>query len=276
MRYLFVVLGVALCPLTSAAQVSIGIGVPNVRIGINLPVYPQLVRVPGYPVYYAPGVDSNYFFYDGMYWVCQGDNWYASSWYDGPWALVAPGSVPVYILRVPVRYYPHPPAYFHGWRADAPPRWGEHWGASWESQHSGWDKWNHSAAPPPAPLPVYQKQYAGNRYPTAQQQQTLRSQNYRYQPRDATVQEAYKAQSAHGGSPSSQGGKKSELPARGAQQNDGQRANPPTTHATASAHAEPQRAPGHGEVHEGKGGAASPQGNSGQPKGEERGAEHGK
>ena len=77
--------------MTSAiAQVSIGIGLPGVSIGINLPLYPELVRVPGYPVYYAPRLDSNYFFYDGMYWVYQEDNWYASSWYNGPWGLVDP------------------------------------------------------------------------------------------------------------------------------------------------------------------------------------------
>jgi hypothetical protein len=65
----------------------------SVNIGINLPVYPQLVQVPAYPVYYAPQLSANYFFYDGMYWVYQGDRWYASSWYNGPWALVAPAVV---------------------------------------------------------------------------------------------------------------------------------------------------------------------------------------
>ena len=97
------------------AQLSIHFGTPGVSIGINLPVYPQLQRVPGYPVYYAPGVNSNYFFYDGLYWVYQGDNWYASSWYNGPWGHVNPGYVPDYLLRVPVRYYRQPPAYFRGW-----------------------------------------------------------------------------------------------------------------------------------------------------------------
>ena len=124
-----------LCSITSAAaQVSVGIGLPGVSIGINLPVYPQLVPVPGYPVYYAPQVNSNYFFYDGMYWVYQRDNWYASSWYNGPWELVAPEAVPLFVLRVPVRYYRQPPAYFRGWRSDAPPRWGEHWGNAWEQR----------------------------------------------------------------------------------------------------------------------------------------------
>ena len=98
----------------AAAQVSVGIGFPGVSIGINLPAYPQLVRVPGYPVYYAPSLNSNFFFYDGMYWVYQGDNWYASSWYNGPWGLVAPAVVPLYVLRVPVRYYRQPPVYFGG------------------------------------------------------------------------------------------------------------------------------------------------------------------
>jgi len=77
-----------LCSVSAAeAQISIGIGLPNVSIGINLPLYPELVRVPGYPVYYAPRMDANYFFYDGMYWVYLDDNWYASSWYNGPWGL---------------------------------------------------------------------------------------------------------------------------------------------------------------------------------------------
>jgi hypothetical protein len=188
MRYLVIVSYLLLSPLTSAhAQVSIQIGVPNVSIGINVQAYPQLVRVPGYPVYYAPGVDSNYFFYDGAYWVFHGDSWFVSSWYDGPWAPVAPQYVPLFILRVPVSYYRRPPPYFHGWAPSAPPRWGEHWGNDWERQHGGWDKWDHKSAPPPAPLPAYQKQYSGNRYPPPDKQPTLHGQNYRYQPKDPTV-----------------------------------------------------------------------------------------
>ncbi len=195
MRYVIIVLWMLLCSITSAvAQVSVSIGLPGMSIGINLPVYPQLVRVPGYPVYYAPQVNSNYFFYDGMYWVYQQDNWYASSWYNGPWELVRPDLVPLFVLRVPVRYYRHPPDYFRGWQADAPPRWNEHWGSDWERSHSGWNTWNRSAVPAPAPLPSYQRQYSGNRYPRAEQQQTLQSQHYHYQPRDAVVQQHYQAQ----------------------------------------------------------------------------------
>ncbi|HOP41144.1 MAG TPA: hypothetical protein PLI53_08875 [Geobacteraceae bacterium] len=173
------------------AQVSIGVGTPNVSIGINLPLFPQLVRIPGYPVYYAPQVAANYFFYDGMYWVFSNDNWYASTWYNGPWGLVAPEVVPYYILRVPVRYYRHPPPYFHGWRANAPPRWGDHWGPNWAQRRSGWNHWNRKIVPRPAPLPSYQRNYPAKRYPRVRQQPKLRSQHYHYQPRSQASRQHY-------------------------------------------------------------------------------------
>ena len=186
----FVVLALAIGSMTAAtAQVSIGIAMPGVSIGINLPVYPQLVAVPGYPVYYAPNLDANYFFYDGMYWVYQGDNWYASSWYDGPWRAVAPRAVPLYVLRVPVRYYRNPPGYFRGWRSDAPPRWDQHWGPEWSRDRSGWDHWDRRASPAPAPLPTYQRRYSGEHYPRPEEQDRLHDRNYRYQPHDPVVLE---------------------------------------------------------------------------------------
>jgi len=195
LRHGIVVLCMLMCLVTTAsAQVNIGIGIglPNVSIGINLPLFPDLVPLPGYPVYYAPQVEANYFFYDGMYWVYQDDNWYASNWYNGPWSYVEPVTVPLYILRIPVRYYRHPPAYFRGWRSDAPPRWGHHWGRDWEHQRKGWDKWKRSSSPARAPLPVYQRQYTGDRYPRqVEHQQELRREHYRYQPRDKAVQQHF-------------------------------------------------------------------------------------
>jgi len=193
MRPLLAAVSIALCAIVPAqAQVSIDFGSRGVSIGINVAVYPRLVQVPGYPVYYDPRANSNYFFYDGMYWVYQSDTWYASSWYNGPWELVGPEDVPLYLLRVPVRYYRHPPSYFRGWAADAPPRWGEHWGREWEQRRSGWDQWNRRSVPAPAPLPAYQRQYSGTRYPRAAEQQVaIRDQNYRYQPRDAVTQQHF-------------------------------------------------------------------------------------
>jgi hypothetical protein len=180
--------------LSLAVCLSLGTAAPasfaqvNVSIGINLSTFPDLAPVPGYPVYYAPQLDTNYFFYDGLYWAYVGDHWYDSTWYDGPWTVVQPDLVPVYVLRVPVRYYRRPPEYFHAWAADQPPRWGEHWGPAWQDRHRDWDHWNHAAAPAPAPLPVYQRRYAGTNYPhTAQEREALREQNYRYQPHDAAA-----------------------------------------------------------------------------------------
>ena len=198
MRHLLVALSIALCPVIPAqAQIGITIELPGINIGINMPTYPRLVRVPGYPVYYDPRANSNYFFYDGLYWVYQSDNWYASTWYNGPWDLVEPYDVPLYLLRVPVRYYRHPPTYFHGWRADAPPRWGEHWGGDWEQRRSGWDQWDRRSVPAPAPLPSYQQRYSGDRYPRAPEQQvTIRAQNYRYQPHEAVTQQRFQRQAA--------------------------------------------------------------------------------
>jgi len=180
---------------STAAEVSINIGLPRVNIGINLPMFPNLVQVPGFPVYYAPRLSGNYFFYDGMYWVYQDDTWYTSSWYNGPWGFVEPEYVPLFILRVPVRYYHQHPAYFRGWRPNEPPRWGEHWGRSWENSHNGWDKWERSSAPTPAPLPVYQRQYSGSIYPQGEEQQTLHRQKYRYEPRDTMVRQQSQRQS---------------------------------------------------------------------------------
>jgi hypothetical protein len=188
MRLHLVVGLMLLLPASSALpQISIQVGLPSVRIGINQVDFPQLVLVPGYPVYYDPSSSWNFFFYDGLYWVYAGDNWYASDWYNGPWMSVPPYDVPTFILRVPVSYYRSPPTYFRSWQRDAPPHWGEHWGNDWERKHAGWDRWNRNEAPPPAPLPVYQRQYAGSRYPDPQQQRALQSEHYRHEPRDTTV-----------------------------------------------------------------------------------------
>lgn len=196
MRNRIVMLSMLMCMMApaSAQQLSIGIWSPNVSIGINLPLYPDLVPVPGYPVYYAPRLDVNYFFYDGMYWVYEGDNWYASSWYNGPWGLVDPGFVPVYILRIPVRYYRRPPMYFRDWRSDGPPRWEEHWGNEWAQRHRGWDHWDRRSTPMRPPLPVYQRKYSGDQYPHVDQQRELQNRNYHYQPRDPVVRQHYQAQ----------------------------------------------------------------------------------
>jgi hypothetical protein len=203
MRKLIIVLSILFLPISAArADLSLGFSynAPGVSIGINMPAYPQLVPVPGYPVYYDPSIPYNYFFYDGMYWVLEGDNWYASTWYNGPWSLVAPDYVPLYVLRVPVRYYRSPPPYFRGWRSDAPPRWGDHWGRDWDQRHSGWDRWDHRYDPRPAPLPSYQRNYKGNRYPQQlNQQRSIENKRYQYQPHEPSSQQFYQQRQRQSG-----------------------------------------------------------------------------
>lgn len=137
----------------------------SVNISINVVQYPALQRIPGYPVYYAPRLHANYFFYDGLYWVYVDDAWYASPWFDGPWDLVAIDSVPLFILRIPVRYYLYRPAMFSGWAINAPPRWDRVWGPGWAHRHANWQRWNRAAAPA---RPLCQSISSASRGPTTQ------------------------------------------------------------------------------------------------------------
>lgn len=241
-----------------------GYSAPDIRIGITLSSYPRLARVPGYPVYYASGLHANYFFYDGWYWVYLDDNWYVSSWYNGPWELVAPDTVPLYVLRIPVRYYRAPPPYFAGWQRDAPPRWHDHWGNQWAQQHRGWDRWDRRVVPAPAPLPSYQRRYSGNNYPRAEQGQQLANRNYRYRPRDPVLQQRVQPQPG-------------AMPGRGAA--PAPAAPPPRNHAPRllpqprpQAQAQPQHGPAQPQQ------AARGQQNRGhgKDKGGERGPQHDK
>ncbi len=134
-------------------SVALRVGIPGGRLGLRFNQYPHLTLIPGYPVYYAPQLASNYFFYENRYWVFEEDDWYTSDWYDGPWYRMERDEVPLFLLRVPVRYYRRPPPFFVLWALDAPPRWGSHWGAQWERRHRHWDRWDQRRVPRPTPLP---------------------------------------------------------------------------------------------------------------------------
>jgi hypothetical protein len=114
-------------------------GEVRVNIGINLPGPPQLVPVPAAPtIAYAPGVNANYFSYDGEYWVFEGGTWYVSRGYNGPWVVVAPEFVPRPLLGVPVQYYHRPPVAWRRWQREHAPRWQARYGRRWEERrHEG-------------------------------------------------------------------------------------------------------------------------------------------
>ncbi len=177
--------GVAWIPAAGASSAV------SINIGLHFGAYPELVLVPGYPVYYAPQLPANYFFYDGYYWLYHDDRWYTSDWYDGPWTAVDPDDVPLFVLRVPVRYYLSPPSYFYGWYVDAAPRWHIHWGPRWTRYHYGWEHWDRRIVYAPAPLPLYQRHYSGDRYPRGEYRHVIHREHYRYRPHDSVVRERH-------------------------------------------------------------------------------------
>jgi len=160
------------CALLVAALGTAGPAVAEWSIGINLSTFPQLEPVPGCPVYYAPRLGANYFLYDGKYWAYAQDGWYTSSWYNGPWDLVDPYYVPLDLLQVPVNFYQRPPAYFRGWRADAPPRWAEHWGDGWLQHRADWIQPRHGRMPDFAALAARLHQIGAANNPMAATQRS--------------------------------------------------------------------------------------------------------
>jgi hypothetical protein len=119
----------------ASAQAVLNFEARGGHINLSIGSYPQLVPIPGYPVYYAPDIGRNYFFYDGLYWVYHDDRWFVSDWYDGPWDFVDSFDVPLFLLRIPVGYYADPPSYFRPWDRDRAPRWHEYWGRDWADAH---------------------------------------------------------------------------------------------------------------------------------------------
>ncbi len=97
-------------------KIDIGIGVPP----IVLTTPPSLVVVPGTPVYYAPDVSANLFFYKGRYYTVANGVWSMAPAYGGPWAVIQIGQVPAPVGAVPVEYYKIPPGQL---KKHGPPPW---------------------------------------------------------------------------------------------------------------------------------------------------------
>jgi hypothetical protein len=61
MRNLLIVVSTTLLlalPAPAISQVNFALNISSGAIGFNISTYPQLVPIPGYPVYYAPRVGS--------------------------------------------------------------------------------------------------------------------------------------------------------------------------------------------------------------------------
>ena len=104
-----------------AADVHIGINIgvpPPPPVVVEAP--PPLVVVPQSPVYYAPSLPYNYFYYGGLYYTFHDGYWFNAGSYNGPWTFVAVERVPRPIRVVPVRYYKIPPGQ---WKKHGRPHW---------------------------------------------------------------------------------------------------------------------------------------------------------
>jgi hypothetical protein len=113
-------------PPGARADVNVGvtIGVPPAVVVAPVPppvivTPPQLVIVPGSPVYYAPAIELNYFVYGGRHWAFHGGHWFVTSGPGLPWARVTVERVPRPVLGVPFAYYKVPPG--HAKKAAGPP-----------------------------------------------------------------------------------------------------------------------------------------------------------
>jgi len=105
-----------------ATSFSLGMRTDNVHLGIRIGEEPRLVVVPGTPVYEAPALQYNYFYYNGGYYLYRGGDWFWATSYNGPWTVISIAQVPRPILRVPAEHYRERPAH---WKRGGPPPWAE-------------------------------------------------------------------------------------------------------------------------------------------------------
>lgn len=122
-------------PALAGVSINVGLGIPIPVPVVVVPAPPQVVVIPGTPVYYAPGLNVDVFFYSGYWWTPYQGYWYRSPYYSGPWAY-APAPPRVF-LHLPPHYremsrvQPHIPyGQFH-----------DHW-RDWEGERRNprWDK----------------------------------------------------------------------------------------------------------------------------------------
>src|SRR5690348_3122328 len=104
--------GLMTAPGAHAADVHVGINIgvpPPPPVVIESP--PPLVVVPQSPVYYAPSLPFNYFYYGGLYYTFHEGHWFSAGSYAGPWTYITVARVPRPVIAVPVRYYKVPPGH---------------------------------------------------------------------------------------------------------------------------------------------------------------------
>src|SRR5512138_1669479 len=95
-------LGLLLClpapPAAAGVDVNVNIGIPFPGFRVEAP--PAMVLVPDAPVYFAPGLSVDLFFYDGFWYTRDDGRWFRGPDYRGPWKSIGPRHVPRYIYRI--------------------------------------------------------------------------------------------------------------------------------------------------------------------------------
>jgi hypothetical protein len=94
----------------AGVDVHIGVGVP-VLPAVVIPAPPAVVMIPNMPVYYAPDVGMDLFFYSGSWYRRHDDHWFRASYYNGPWAYTQPSHVPAVFMHMPAHYNRIPPGH---------------------------------------------------------------------------------------------------------------------------------------------------------------------
>lgn len=85
---------------SAGVNVNINLGPPPIVVARP----PEVVMIPGLPIYFVPNLDIDVFFYNGYWWSPRGGYWYRSRAYNGPWRGIDRRYVPAPLFRVPRDY----------------------------------------------------------------------------------------------------------------------------------------------------------------------------
>ena len=92
--------------LSAASKASAELNV-NINIGpppIVVTEPREVIFVPGWGVYFVPGLSFDVFYYGGYWWSPRGEKWYRSISYSGSWVVIEPRFVPRPVFGVPRNY----------------------------------------------------------------------------------------------------------------------------------------------------------------------------
>jgi hypothetical protein len=119
MKRLAIATTIVLCLLLAfSAGLAAAITIGDIELGLGIgappPVEfggpPELVPIPGRYVYFAPDIDTDFFFYHGQWYRPHKGRWFRSEHYTGPWEHVR--EVPPALTDLPGDYRTTTPGYY--------------------------------------------------------------------------------------------------------------------------------------------------------------------